>query len=325
MPHRTKPQAWVRQISTLTEYAAATGLIPTRVNAQEANGFEASMMRLDLEKIRVRTGEASAAVTKKLIGAVPEGHAFSFATRPAPPPMIYGRNVPHGALYHFRPNELFQVTSASGVSWPWASIWTPYEELERCGGALAGRDVSPSRSDMAIIQAAGPARERLVRLVTDAGRVAAMRPEVAVSPPASRALSGAILEALVACLAQGERAPDRAAARRRHQIMARLELVLHEHAEEMLTLAQLCAAVGVAERTLHLVCQEFVGVGPMQYGRLVRLKLVRRALLAADPRTDRVSAIAMRYGFWALGRFAAAYREAFGETPSETLQGLAKR
>jgi len=78
--------------------------------------------------------------------------------------------------------------------------------------------------------------------------------------------------------------------------------------------------VGVAERTLHLACHEFLGTGAMQYVRSRRLEKVRAALANADPRVDRVGEIAMRYGFWELGRFAGAYRARFGESPSMTLR-----
>jgi AraC family ethanolamine operon transcriptional activator len=46
------------------------------------------------------------------------------------------------------------------------------------------------------------------------------------------------------------------------------------------------------------------------------LWLVRRRLVAG---ADSVKAAALAYGFWHLGDFAQAYREQFGEMPSETL------
>jgi len=112
----------------------------------------------------------------------------------------------------------------------------------------------------------------------------------------------------------------RAALGRHRQIVARLEQVMHQRPEEMLSAADLCASVGVAQRTLNLACQEFLGQGAMQYAPARRLDHVRDTLLMSDPGETFVTGVAMRFGFWELGRFAQAYRARFGERPSETLR-----
>lgn len=60
-------------------------------------------------------------------------------------------------------------------------------------------------------------------------------------------------------------------------------------------------------------------MGPKHYLLLRRMQMVRRALRATTPAGTTVTDVAMRYGFWELGRFAAAYRAFFGELPSVTL------
>lgn len=45
-----------------------------------------------------------------------------------------------------------------------------------------------------------------------------------------------------------------------------------------------------------------------------------RSLLAAEPSCDRVVDIALQWRFSNLGHFAADYRQAFDELPSETLK-----
>jgi AraC-like DNA-binding protein len=58
--------------------------------------------------------------------------------------------------------------------------------------------------------------------------------------------------------------------------------------------------------------------------RLARLREVRRALTERDAPVT-VTDVAVRFGFYELGRFAAAYRQAFGEVPSETLRAGRQR
>jgi transcriptional regulator GlxA family with amidase domain len=54
----------------------------------------------------------------------------------------------------------------------------------------------------------------------------------------------------------------------------------------------------------------------MRYLRDARFERVREALLRAQDQS--VTQVAMRWGFYHLGRFAVDYRKRFGEMPSET-------
>jgi transcriptional regulator GlxA family with amidase domain len=51
-----------------------------------------------------------------------------------------------------------------------------------------------------------------------------------------------------------------------------------------------------------------------------RLEAANRELLAADPAETHVTDVALRYGFYQMGRFAVEYRRAFHEPPSQTLR-----
>lgn len=92
------------------------------------------------------------------------------------------------------------------------------------------------------------------------------------------------------------------------------------HYAQPLQLADIVRAAGVPERTLRDAFMQFRAMSPMQYLRHTRLEHARELLRAADTER-RIADIALDCGFMHLGRFAIAYRETFGELPSETLEG----
>ena len=102
--------------------------------------------------------------------------------------------------------------------------------------------------------------------------------------------------------------------------MERLEDLLSASPDRALYLCEICAIIGVSERTLRVCCHEHWGIGPIRYLWLRRMHLARQALAHADPAKTTVTAVAADFGFWELGRFAVAYRKLFGESPSATLR-----
>lgn len=132
---------------------------------------------------------------------------------------------------------------------------------------------------------------------------------------------GAALEraAGAAVLARLDLPVHHVAAARRRQLARRAEDYLRANANRSVTIAELCAAVGVPERTLHEACREYFGLPPIAFLRVLRLHGVRRRLLCPDKSTS-VTEAATAWGFFHFGEFAAAYRRLFGEVPSETLR-----
>jgi AraC-like DNA-binding protein len=88
-----------------------------------------------------------------------------------------------------------------------------------------------------------------------------------------------------------------------------------------LTLSTLAEHCGVHPRTLQKAFQQHLAMSPMAYARGVRLRGAHEELKAADPFTASVAAVAQRWGFGHLGRFAAAHEAKYGETPLHTLRG----
>jgi transcriptional regulator GlxA family with amidase domain len=103
-------------------------------------------------------------------------------------------------------------------------------------------------------------------------------------------------------------------------ILGRFEEYLEANPNTPLHLSEVCAAIGVAERTLRAACEEHLGMGPIRYLTLRRMHLVRHALRQAAPDAKTVTQVATEHGFCELGRFAVAYRQMFDESPVATLR-----
>jgi AraC-like DNA-binding protein len=58
----------------------------------------------------------------------------------------------------------------------------------------------------------------------------------------------------------------------------------------------------------------------MAYLRVVRIRRAHRDLRSANPSHSSVASIAHRWGFTHQGRFAAAHKTMFGETPRQALR-----
>jgi len=99
----------------------------------------------------------------------------------------------------------------------------------------------------------------------------------------------------------------------------RVEAFIDDRLDLPLTIADLAAAGGVSERSLHRAFRQFRGTSPMSHLRDVRLQRIREDLLRAGPGAS-VSDILAARGVFQFGRFAAAYKDRFGESPSETLR-----
>jgi AraC-like DNA-binding protein len=86
-----------------------------------------------------------------------------------------------------------------------------------------------------------------------------------------------------------------------------------------LTTSILAKQCHVSVRALQEGFRRHLGMSPMAYLRVVRLRRAHRDLRSADPARVTVACIAHRWGFAHLGRFAAAHKTMFGETPLQAL------
>jgi AraC-like DNA-binding protein len=120
------------------------------------------------------------------------------------------------------------------------------------------------------------------------------------------------------------RAPARAPNQRYRRIVERIEELTLTRLGEPIHISDLCADTGIGERVLRNAFRAIHQSPPYRRLREFRMSEARKALLSPDANAT-VTEIAMRYGFYELGRFAVEYRMAFGECPSVTLRRAAAK
>jgi AraC-like DNA-binding protein len=106
----------------------------------------------------------------------------------------------------------------------------------------------------------------------------------------------------------------------RSRTVRRAEAFVRSHISEGISIARLSTVAGVSERSLRNAFYDVYTTSPKRYITLWQLHQVRRTLQTSGGPAATVTNAATSHGFFELGRFAAAYKSLFGETPSETLQ-----
>jgi AraC-like DNA-binding protein len=250
------------------------------------------------------------------ISLSPERVFVGFPRGTGPPPTWGGMKLRSGEIVLHGIGESLHYRTNAASRWGYVSL-APHH-LAAYRRAIAGFDLGVSSMGR-ILRPTGRAKSELLNLHAQACHLADTKPKMITHPEVARSLEQQLAHALVKCLAAEEVCDPTPTKRHYRSIMARFEKVLEEHLDRPLRIPDVCATIEVSQRTLRTCCAEFLGLSPGHYMRLRRLNITRRLLRDADPDATTVAEIARRSGFSELGRFAAIYRMAFGETPSTTL------
>ncbi|SNC63798.1 Helix-turn-helix domain-containing protein [Marinobacter sp. es.048] len=103
------------------------------------------------------------------------------------------------------------------------------------------------------------------------------------------------------------------------RLLRAIEKIRHEPGWDF-NLQELASHSGVSERNLYYLMKRETGMTPYRLYQRNRLLRVRQRLVDCQCEVPHISWYAADAGFSHLGRFAALYREHFGELPSETVQ-----
>lgn len=283
--------------------------------------FEVEMTQVGADRLWVQNLHASAP-TVCTVACKPERRSIGFLTESNSSPLQHcGLEVLPGDIIINRSDV---VHRRSGPDLDYASLSLPTDELDNAVEAIIGCE-SVEKSGRRIIHPHPQLMSRLLKLHRAIGQLARDTPEILQLPEVYRALENELIHVTVRCLADGAGVETTTGDRRHDAIVARFETFLAANPDRPLYLTEICAAIGVAERTLRASCEEHLGMGPIRFLTLRRMHLAHRALLRADPSKSTVTRVVGDHGFWELGRFSVAYRTLFGESPSETLRRPAEQ
>jgi AraC-like DNA-binding protein len=186
-------------------------------------------------------------------------------------------------------------------------------------GELGARQGQPEMRrivapQLILLQPDGPARAGLLDATSLFLASTAARSEAALVLAEARLVARVVDACSAQLLAQTGARVGRVTAAR----LAALEAWIEAHLGDPLTLGSLCAQAQVSARSLQAAFQARRGMSPVRYVLERRLARAQERLARALP-GDSVTTVALDCGFDHMSRFAQAYRQLFGERPSQTL------
>jgi AraC-like DNA-binding protein len=263
----------LRTFTDPDDYAAAIRATTSEATITGRGYFTAKRVRIDLHRLWMQ--RFSDNLPRIIHTAHMTGRAIiSFRTEPGPCLLAGGLEMlPTNLIQHSQADSYHQRSSGFAC---FGAISLPIEDIASVGAAIAGCDLTPPR-DALIVRTGTSAMERLLRLHAAVGRLAEETPEIIAHSEAARGLEETLIEALVGCFRSGEAREDRSAQRQHSLIMRRFHRAVEENSDQPLYIPELCAAIGVSDRTLRNCCQEQLGMSPKRYLTLRRMHFARRA------------------------------------------------
>jgi AraC-like DNA-binding protein len=194
-----------------------------------------------------------------------------------------------------------------------------FEELQRDAAALVDHDTVHIDFARPITPAAGRHWSQTIRHVE---QVVSTSPLLSAAPLARRELGWLVNSAVLACFPNSTLDAESASyAGDTPQPLRRALAFMEEHAGDPITLSDIAVAARLSPRGLQAAFRRHFDTTPLAYLRSVRMERAHRDLQSAEAGDGlSVAALAARWGFTHLGRFAIEYRRRFGTYPSQTLR-----
>ena len=236
--------------------AARAEVVPT---ARERLSWHVTRVELDNLWL-VRVQESGPRI--RYVELDPERTFLSFLARPGTDVFVRGvSQSPYSLIRNAQGQAFFERT---GGPLDWVSLSIPTSEFVAAGSALAGRDLSAPRDPQVVMPAQGN-MANLLGAQNAISNLAENSPHRLADVEVARALKQSLIGATIACLSDSDACDEKWAQQTHDTIMRRFRRVLEEHPNRPIYLPEICAAIGVPERTLRLCCQEQLRMSPKQY------------------------------------------------------------
>lgn len=284
-------------------------------------GFRVLHQRLVVGDCSVDSGCYSLPIVAQ--GAFGKQHlTFGIMMASTQPTFINGHGCATLDIQVHPPGGELYCRPATG-DWTWAAFLVPLQTFLAAAERHLGAPLAIPLDRMSNVRPAPAEGDALVLAIRRAFRAGASARGAAVAGLAAIDVRSKLLEALLNALASAD--PDQAVRDRVRgdrwlRTLRRTEEFLREHAHEPYASETMCRYIGVSERALEYAFRSAYGLSPRDWHAVMRLNLARRELIALGPGDARVADVAMRWGFYHLGRFSTRYRELFGEPPAATLR-----
>lgn len=232
----------------------------------------------------------------------------------------YGATVPPESAMFMVPGSEFLVSIPRAHSW--FGVFIP-ESVAISIGLLEAQIVAHARDTTRVLRNANPAAYSVPSLLARFFANALATPEIVRS---EQALMGFEVELHSVLGKAYGYAPE--SARKHpgrtpivdHAVINRALDAIEAAPEPTVAMAELEQITNVSERSLRAGFRRYLGLSPTRYMQLRTLSRARRRLAAGRPDELSVAQVGTDLGVWDLGRFAARYRQLFGELPSRTLR-----
>lgn len=310
------PWAWCRTFESIESYRAAIRLVEAPLVSTSATGACSCVVALaDLGSARIAGGRLGGSVFTAGFSAPDELSAT--VVLEATGGSLNSIPIQPRGIYVFPPRTYYRGWNAAGYRWLTVSM----TREDATSLASEHRWQIPDLRGGAMLTSRCTTEDmRAIR--TMIREVDLWRPRSRPEPldPASASRHARIWGSILA--RAWTRGNTHGASSRRvsgEALLRRAFAFLEAHLMEPVSSADVCRAARAPERTVEHVFRTRLGISPLRYLAVLRLRAARKALLHAErPGGRTVAEIARGVGFRHMGRFAGAYRKMFGELPTET-------